>query len=173
MVNYTTQLADTLADQTVTFSNYFVDDRKITGTVSLHNISISPDTIQSATTTVTDLKVEFVNGTAITFNGSQARTWISGFADNILYNNVYSLTGSLSGFSAAGRTFTQDITSPVIVNFYCAYQAKFARSQGVVELSQLQGYPDRRRIVDYGSGACDHVISVTTFRRKYGISDKQ
>ena len=169
IVNYSTHLADTLSEKTVTFSEYYVNSKKVEGTVILQPTSSNADTI-AATLTLNNLKVEFVNGTTITFNGTQNRTWISGLGDSIITNNVYRTRGSMSGVSSSGHTFVQDITTPVISNFYCASQGYFARSYGVVELSQLQGYPSRKRTVDYGTGACDNILSVTTFRRAYGLN---
>lgn len=169
LVNYTTQLADSLSDKTVTFENYVVNGKKVEGTVILHDISFSADSIQSATRTLVDLRVEFPNGSAITFNGSHSRAWTSGLADSIIRNNVYRYEGSITGASSGGRTFKQDITTPVVANFYCASQGFFARTTGVVELSHLQDYPVRKRTADYGNSTCDKSISVETFRRTYGV----
>ncbi len=169
LVTYTTQLTDSLSDKTISFVNYFVNYKKVEGAVTLHDISFTADRIQVATRTLVDLRVENANGTAITFNGSHKRNWISGMADSIITNNVYRFEGSISGVSSSGRTFKQDIISPVIANFYCASTGYFARSSGVIELSELKGYPNRKRTVDYGSGQCDKAISVETFRRTYGV----
>ena len=76
----------------------------------------------------------------------------------------------MSGVSSGGRSFTQDIISPVRTNFYCASLGDFARSQGVVELTVLEGYPNRKRTVDYGNGVCNNTITIETFRRTYGVS---
>lgn len=167
-VNYSTSLIDSLSSRTLSFDNYRVNGRGVQGTVTLHDISFV-DSVQVATRTLTDFSVSFPNGTAITFNGSHQRTWASGMADSIPNNNVYAFTGSMDGVSSSGRTFTQTIVTPVITNFYCASLDYFARTQGVVELTELQGYPNRKRTADYGIGVCNNTISIKTFRRTYGV----
>jgi hypothetical protein len=170
IVGYSGSLGDTLADRTVTFDSYRVNNRKVEGTISLHDVTVVSDTILQATRTLTDLKVTFPNGASVTFNGDQTRSWTSGRGDTIINNNVYTFLGSLSGISSSGRSFTQDITVPVVTNFSCAFEGDFARTAGVVELSTLDGYPDRKRSVDYGDSTCNKIITVTTFRRTYATS---
>jgi hypothetical protein len=169
---YAGALGDSLADRTVTFSGYSVNNNKVEGTISLHDHIILPDSAYIATRTLTDFKVTFASGTAILFNGSHVRVWSSGRADALRSNNVYSFTqGSLTGVSSAGRTFTQTITTPFTVNFYCASLGFFPRTYGVVELAELEGYPERKRTVDYGDSLkYDNTITVETFRRTYGVT---
>ena len=89
-------------------------------------------------------------------------------------NNRYTFRGSITGVSSTGRSFTQDIdiNTPVIADFYCASKGFFARTYGVVKLSRLEGYPDRKRTVDYGSDSTkyDNTVTVSTFRRTYGVT---
>jgi hypothetical protein len=165
-------LADSLSSKTITFENFTVNGKKVQGTVSLHDISFlesGGDTLQNATRTLTDFKVEFPNGTSITLNGSNNRQWISGRADSIITNNVYRFEGTMNGVSGNGRTFQQEVVAPVIANFYCSFQGFYPRARGVLELTQLDGYPDRKRTVDYGDGTCDNSITIATFRRTYGV----
>jgi hypothetical protein len=145
-----------------------VGGKAISGTVLLHDISFV-DSVQVASRTLIDFHVDFPNGTGITFNGSHQRSWISGRSDTIPDNNVYTYAGSLTGLASGGRTFKQDITTPILTNFYCASLGFFARSAGVVELSELEGYPNRKRTVNYGTDKCDRSITVETFRRTYGV----
>jgi len=144
----------------------------VEGTVSLHDFAILPDGAFVAVRTLTDFKVTFPNGTAVTFNGSHDRVWTSGRGDNLATNNRYTFRGSMQGVSSTGRSFTQDITKPFIADFYCASQGYFARTYGTVELSALGGYPDRKRTVDYGSDSTkyDNTVTVSTFRRTYGVT---
>ncbi len=86
--------------------------------------------------------VAFPDGTSATFNGSQTRVWSSGAGDKSPNNNIYEITGSLTGTSQSNRAFTADITQPVLANFSCP---SFPRDQGTVELSALSGYPVREK----------------------------
>jgi len=172
IVSYSGSLGDTTADRLVTFDQFVVNLKKVEGTVSLHDFAILPDGALVAVRTLTDFKVTFPNGTGVTFNGNHDRVWTSGRADNLATNNRYTFRGSMQGVSSTGRSFTQDITQPFIADFYCASQGYFARTYGIVELSALGGYPDRKRTVDYGSDSTkyDNTVTVSTFRRTYGVT---
>jgi hypothetical protein len=95
---------------------------------------------------------------------------ISGYADSDPSNNIYKITGSVSGQSTTGRSFRHDITTPIIANWSCAAEGNFARVSGVVEMTSLGGYVSRKRIVNYGDGNCDNIITITTFRRTYQVT---
>jgi hypothetical protein len=172
IVAYNSTLGDTLADRLVTFDHYVVNLKKVEGTVSLHDFAILPNGAFVAVRTLTDFKVTFPNGTGVTFNGSHDRVWTSGRGDNLATNNRYTFRGSMQGVSSTGRSFTQDITKPFIADFYGASQGYFARTYGIVELSALGGYPDRKRTVDYGSDSTkyDNTVTISTFRRTYGVT---
>jgi hypothetical protein len=172
IVRYTGTPGDSVANRVVTFDHYAVNLKKVEGTVSLHDFQILPNGAYVAVRTLTNFKITFPNGTGITFNGSHDRVWTSGRADVSATNNRYTFRGSISGTSSSGRSFIQDITVPVIADFYCASQGFFARTYGVVELSRLDGYPDRKRTINYGSDSTkyDNTITVSTFRRTYGVT---
>ena len=123
-----------------------------------------------ATRRLTNLKVTFQNGRYITFNGDRIREWIGGAKNSDPNDNVYKITGIITGISSTGRTITHTITTPIIVDFACAKLGNFARTKGVVETTKIGGYADRKRTVDYGDGTCDKTITVTTFRRTYTIT---
>jgi hypothetical protein len=168
--NYEGNLGDTLASRTLTFDNFVADNRSISGTVTLDSQSFNFVHQIVARRSVKDFQVLFPGGGGITFNGAQIRTWHSGMADTIEFNNTYVLQGDLEGESSTGRSFTSSITKDVFINFYCASQGGgYARTVGLVELTHLEGYPDRTRTVDYGDSTCNKAAHVTTFRRSYGI----
>ncbi len=170
LIAYTTTIGDSLANRIITFENYKVNNKSVEGTIELRDISINPAGNLQSTRKVTDLKVTFPNGKSITFNGARTREWIGGKGDNDPTNNKYKITGSITGISSTGRTFTHEITTPVIVDFACAKLGNFARISGVVETTKVGGFGERKRTVDYGDGTCDKTITVTTFRRTYTIT---
>ncbi len=170
IILYSSTLGDSLANRTITFDNYKVNNKSVTGMIELRDISKNPAGNLQSTRRVTDLKITFPNGKYVTFNGSRTREWTDGAGDSNPDNNKYRITGTLTGLSSTGRTFTHEIISPIIVDFACAKQGNFARVAGVVETTKLGGFGERKRTVDYGDGTCDKVITVTTFRRTYTIT---
>jgi hypothetical protein len=169
IILYNSTLGDSLANRTITFDNYKVNNKSITGMIELRDISKNVEGNLQATRRVTDLKITFPNGKFVTFNGSRTREWIAGAGDTDATNNKYRITGTLTGISSTGRTFTHEITVPVIVDFACAKAGKFARVAGVVETTKVGGFGERKRTVNYGDGTCDNEITVITFRRTYTI----
>lgn len=170
LIAYSTTLGDSLSNRIITFENYKVNNKSVEGTVEVRDISINPAGNLQSTRRVTNLKITFPNGKSVTMNGSRTREWIAGRGDNDPTNNKFKITGTLTGVSSTGRTFTHEITSPIIVDFACAKLGNFARVQGVVETTKVGGYGDRKRTVDYGDGTCDKTITITTFRRTYTIT---
>lgn len=170
IVTYSSEIGDSLANRIITFENYFVNGKGISGTIELQDISINVAGNLQSVKKLVDLTISFPNGEQIVFNGSRTRELISGYADGILTNNIYKITGSVSGISTTGRTFTHEITEPIISDWSCASAGNFARVSGKVEMTRLGGYVSRKRTVDYGDGECDNVITVTTFRRTYVVT---
>lgn len=170
LIAYTTTLRDSMANRIITFENYKVNNKSVEGTVEVRDITVNAAGNLQSTRKVTDLKITFPNGKFVTINGSRTREWFAGRGDNDPTNNKFRITGTLTGVSSTGRTFTNEITSPIIVDFACAKLGNFARVQGVVETTRVGGYGDRKRTVDYGDGTCDKTITITTFRRTYTIT---
>lgn len=170
IVSYSGTVGDSLANRIITFDNYFVNDKKVEGAIEVGDININDEGNLQSTKKLLDLKVSFVNGEHVVFNGTRTRELISGYGDGDRFNNIYKITGSVSGVSATGRSFTHEITTPVIADWSCAAQGSFARVSGVVEMTALGGYMARKRIVDYGTGDCDHLITITTYRRTYQVT---
>ncbi|MEO8471919.1 MAG: hypothetical protein ABI477_06985 [Chryseolinea sp.] len=169
-VAYSSVIGDSIANRIITFENYFVNNKGVTGTIELRDISINASGNLQSVKKLVDLTISFPNGERVVFNGSRTRELISGYADDILSNNIYKITGSVSGESTTGRSFALEITNPIIADWTCAAQGNFARVAGTVEMTKLGGYVTRKRTVDYGDGECDNIITITTFRRTYQVS---
>lgn len=170
IIAYSGVVGDSISNRIITFENYFVNHREVSGTIGLRDIAINDAGNLQSTKHLADLKVTFPNGEYVVFNGSRTRELLSGYADNDPSNNVYKITGSISGQSTTGRSFTDEITTPIIANWSCAAVGNFARVSGVVEMTRLGGYVARKRLVNYGDGECDNIVTVTTFRRTYVVT---
>lgn len=170
IITYSGVVGDSLANRIITFEDYFVNNVGVTGVIELRDIALNDAGNLQSTKKLTDLKATFPNGEYVIFNGSRTRELISGYADADPLNNVYRITGSVSGETTTGRSFTHVITTPVVANWACAGEGGFARVSGVVELTRLSGYASRTRVVDYGDGSCDNTITITTFRRTYVVT---
>ncbi len=170
IIKYSTELGDDVANRIITFEDFFVNNKGVSGTIELRDISVNASGNLQSVKRLIELTISFPNGESIVYNGSRTREWISGAGDEDPTNNVYRITGSVEGKSTNGRSFTHEIVEPIIADWSCAAQGKFARVAGVVEMTRLGGYTNRKRTVDYGEGECDNKIVVTTFRRTYTVT---
>jgi len=170
IIAYSSKVGDSLANRIITFENYFVNNKGVTGTIELRDVSINSEGHLVSTNRLKDLTITFPNGQKIVYNGSRTREWLAGQGDDDPTNNKYRITGSVTGESTWGRSFTQEITVPIISDWSCAAEGGFARVSGVVEMTKLNGYSVRKRTVDYGDGTCDNVITITTFKRTFTIT---
>lgn len=157
-------------DRVITFDNYVVNNRKVGGEIEVFNTRDNQDGSRESTKKLVDFKVEFPNGHSVSYNGNRSRLWTEGVADGDPSNNVFEITGSVTGTWSNGRTFTHTIVEPVISKWSCAANGGFARVAGVVEVQRLNGFINRTRITDYGNGECDNVITVTIGQRVYTIT---
>lgn len=165
IVYYSGNYIDSASVHTVTFNNYYVNDHQVLGTKTVTNLGHN-----AAGHLVYDINV---NGTihlasnqgTITWTSQRQREWTTGENTPLLWSDdMYSITGSASGTSAAGENFTVNITSPLIRNMQVGCRRHF--TQGVVQVT-----PGSRpmRTIDFGTGACDDLATVTINNNTYTI----
>lgn len=164
VVIYNGRFRDVGHTHTVTFDNYFVNDNQVLGTKTVTNLGPN-----AAGHTVYDIDVNgqivLANGGGtITWTSQRQREWVAGENTAIWSDDLYSITGSASGTSASGNSYTMNITSPLIRNMALGCRRHF--TQGTFQLT-----PANRpmRTVDFGSGACDNVATVTINNNTYTI----
>lgn len=84
---------------------------------------------------------------------SRTMTQTAGGGDFNPYNDVFEFTGSANGKNREGKTYTVNVTVPVIKRATCTWIEK-----GRIDLTP-QGLATRT--VDYGSGSCDNQATLT------------
>jgi hypothetical protein len=164
LVYYTGQYRDSASTHTITFNNYYVNDNQVLGTKTVTNLGHN-----ALGHLVYDINVNGTihlanNGGTITWTSQRQREWVTGEATAYWYDDIYSITGSASGTGANGHNFTVNITNPLIRNMAVGCRRHFV--QGTFVLT-----PDNRpaRTVDFGSGACDDIATVTINNQTYTI----
>jgi hypothetical protein len=169
IVTYGGEFGDQLANRVITFEEYFVNNRQVTGSIELRDFNTNEDGDLTATRKRIDLAIHFPDGNKFTSNGSTTITWTEGGGDDDLSNDVLSITGSYTGVSTRGRTVTHTILEPVIVSYACYADGGFARVDGKTEL-RITGARDRVRTVDFGDGTCDETITIIINGREYTLT---
>jgi len=171
IITYSSTLGDDIANRIITFDNYFVNNRQISGTINLRDIEINLDGNYQSTKGLVDYKVTFPNGQFITTNGSVTRELTAGGGDGILENNEFEVTGSYTTVSDQGASFSHTITEALIVKMSCVGEGGFARVAGTIEMKKT-GLAGNSRVttIEYGDGTCDGEFTITTPRKTVKVS---
>lgn len=164
IITYTGRYRDSLTTITITPSNYFVNDNQVMGTKTIVNQGHNAAGHLVYNITVNG-QIVLANGSGtITWNANKVREWIAGESTAVWNDDMYSITGTANGTSANGTSFTATITSPLIRNMALGCRRHFV--QGTVDIT-----PSNKpvRTIDFGSGTCDDIATVTINGNTYTI----
>jgi len=134
--------------RTITYENFNIGGNLIQGTKVLTNVN---DTI--LTITLTGGRITFQDGTFKTREVNRQREWIAGrLTPRFIWDDEYRITGTVSGVNRAGAEYSINITKPLIRRMACLW---------IVEGTITMQTGTRSLILDYGTGACDNLATVT------------
>jgi hypothetical protein len=138
---------------TAVFSNYKVNGYKLEGNYSItNNSSISNGILFNSS--ITNGKVTYPNGTTwYTYSGTKTVKQTGGLLSTNYNDYVFAITGAHSYASWTGKTLTDSITTALVKQATCKYI-----SAGVVAFTyngSING------TLDYGSGSCDSLATIT------------
>ncbi len=144
---------------TIERSNYYVNLRKIEGTIVYTNETTNVS-IPQWTRTVTNGKITFLNGAVFTHSGTRTVRQTAGVSTVILGDNIYEvISGTHTVNRPNGSTLTSTVVEPLIKKYACNYISKGQLNlQGTV----LNG------ILDYGNNECDNLA--TYFHNPNGVT---
>ena len=136
----------------VTLENYKVEGISVAGTRSWQNIGLDSlgRPIYSVSTHGGELV--FQDGSSIYFEGNHVVTFLEGFNNGILADNVFSITGTSSGITRKGTNWTSQITVPLIKKFACRWITDGVRN---IQIN------NNTYIIDFGDGTCDRRALLT------------
>lgn len=97
-----------------------------------------------------------IGGGNVSWNSTRSVIWIEGDTTADPMDDVYEITGTTTGTSRSGRTFTSSITTPLRVATSCPWI-----ESGVITITSGSG---RTRSIDFGTPgpACDNQATITT-----------
>lgn len=164
VITYTGAYRDSGTTWNISFDNYFVNDNQVLGTKTVSNLGHNQAGHLVFDVNVNGSLVLANNGGTITWTSQRQREWIAGESTPQWSDDMYSITGSASGTSASGNSYSANITSPLIRNMALGCRRHFV--QGTVEVT-----PSNKpmRTIDFGSGACDDIATVTINNNTYTI----
>ena len=158
----------------ITSTNYVVDGNAITiNNKTIQNttaVGFNPQTTNLTWTITSGITITKSGGGVITWNCTRYKTLVNTSDTTVYKNDLYpivwskariGLTGSASGVTAQGNSYTSTITSQLIRDFNCAptaYPHRHPFIQGVTEFTP-QG--KLTRVIDFGTGTCDMNATLT------------
>lgn len=151
-ITFTDYFTNFGSQMTIERSNYFVNARKIEGTVVYQNQTTNVQ-IPKWTRTVTNGKITTMASGVFTFSGTRTVQQTAGVGTLPLGDNVYEvLSGTHTVSRPNGTSLTLTVVETLIKKYACNYI-----SQGKLNLqgSLLDG------ILDYGDNTCDNQATYT------------
>jgi hypothetical protein len=166
IVSYDGNFQDTNRVKTITFNEYYVNDRKLSGTINITRVD---------TTVVgnwfykikTDVTMTTSPDAVVKWQGNLVRKWRSGFGTGDRSDDVYSISGSAKLTRSNGHVFACDIATPLHVAMSCDY-IRF----GLININAFEGL----RYLNYSlgggesEGACDANAQVTVNGNIYQVN---
>lgn len=165
IISFTGRYRDSLTVITITPQNYFVNDNQVTGSKTITNKghNVAHHLVYEINANINIIKAS--NGGTITWQCNRQREWVTGETTFIWSDDIYSISGSATGSTSNGNTFTANITTPLIRNMAFGCRRHFV--SGVLEHT-----PGGKatRYIDFGNGACDDQATVTINGTVYNIT---
>ena len=154
IVTYTGAYADSGSVHTVTFSNYYQNDNKVTGTKTVTNMGLNASG-QPYFNIHESGSITYKGGGTVSSEWNRVRTWTAGYSTlTYLADDVYEVTGSGKLTRANSEVININITTPLIVALNCHWI-----EAGAVTFAMSNG---KSRILNYGDLAnCDDQATVT------------
>ncbi len=164
LIIYNGKYKDSLATITIKPIGYFVNNNGISGSKTIKNLGRNShgNIVYQFNAAVVITKAN--NGGTINWACNRQREWTNGQSTLAWIDDKYSITGTASGSNSNGRSFTSNITKPLIRDMALACRKHF--TSGTIEHTP-SGKPTRT--IDFGNGACDGKATVTINGKAYVI----
>lgn len=149
----TDSLRKTGSVATITFDNYYVNSFKKEGTITRTNTTVAGSGTRSYNRKVTDGKITSADGKFWLHNSDVNITQIAGVNTPCdITDDVYTIEGARTVTNANGKTRTCTTQTPLQKKTNCNNI-----DQGILK---IQG-PNHFAIVDFGTGTCDNLATVS------------
>ncbi|MCK9399908.1 MAG: hypothetical protein M0Q51_07950 [Bacteroidales bacterium] len=143
------------------FENYYVNDNSVDGTKVVTNMGENENGNLYFTIEVVGVVQRVDDSSTFSWNSSRVREWIQGSNTPNRWDDIYLLTGTAHGTRPNGLTWEKEIINPLRIELACRFIVS-----GTVEI-RPQDRPVR--LLDYGTGECDNIATVTVNGETYTI----
>jgi hypothetical protein len=140
--------------RTVTFDNYYFNLIKIEGTKELKNLGLNENQNMVFSDNLTGGKLTLPDGKTIERSFEHQREWIAGWGTKYIWDDECLITGTATGKGINGNTYTNTILTALHWKRVCEFIVS-----GTVKFERSGNDPG---ILDYGTGECDAIATLTT-----------
>jgi hypothetical protein len=161
IANFTGPYRDSGTVVTISTDDYHVQDHKVEGTKVITNTGRNANNNLVFTVDVINGKITDPDGETITWESTRTNEWMEGDSTLVLLDDVYHVEGTGGGVSRNGNSFTVEITQTLEIHLSCRW----------VESGEITLIPDGLdpRILNYGTGGCDNVATLTIGTKTFTI----
>ena len=153
LVSWTGRYRDMGTVKQVTFDGFYQNDNLIEGSKTITNNGANA-LGQTSYTILVNGKITTPEAQTHTWNSNRTRTWVAGESTMAVLDDVYEITGSTTGVNRNGISYVAQIITKLRVELACEWRIV----SGVIEVTP-EGKSVRK--IDFGSGACDRLVTVT------------
>lgn len=153
-VNHNGKIWEYDATISVEFTDFFIDDLNIEGKRSIINRTTSLQYIKHQIT-LENGKITWPDGTFLTRSADKMRSWVrgsEGFEDDVV-----TVEGNANGTNRLGKSYTMNITEPLVFKKDCRVDKIFIPVSGI----KLIETDSKSITIDFGNGECDKTVTVT------------
>ena len=159
LVRFTTDVNRRTAGAVVTRVNYFVNDNQHTAIRTFTDTGLGSFTVDVTNASI----IRANNGGTHSWTANWTFTRTAGFGTTQVSDDVYSVTGASSGTNRKGVAYTTTVQSPLIKRADCPKYFV----QGTMAITNANS---KVMTLDYGTGTCDNVATVTANGRTRTIT---
>ena len=151
-IEITDQMENDGAARTVTFTDFYLDNVQILGSRITTNTGVNDAGQQTFSREIVGIQLIFPNGDVASRDASHLLTYLEGFDTQARWDNIVSITGTSSGVSRAGVTYSSVIVEQLIKRANCRWI-----TEGIREITR----DGQTASLNYGDGACNRAAVVT------------
>jgi hypothetical protein len=142
---------DVNASWDMTFNQFYIDSRNISGT--RHVVNNGP--VGNGMTWAIDanLRITRPDSSYRTWVSSRTRELVQGYKDSVITNHIYKINGTASTYNSRNGNSASITITNVIRNLSCAWL-----TSGTITVAPSN---HRTRVIDFGNGICDYYATVT------------
>ncbi len=140
------------ANWVVTFDSFYVNHRHVEGTRAVINNGFNTAGNMTWSINATNMRITRPDGSWRTWDSQRTREMTSGFGDSTWVNDVYVINGTATGSNSNGHA-----VNCVLTNLQHENSCHWITA-GTLEITPANGLI---RTIDFGSGNCDNLATVT------------